>query len=147
MNYARLPSRVAVHESGHVLACILMRVPLVSATVEPSGEYAGLVQHHGPRVSAGAAGAADAVRWAAVLSAGRVAEEMVFGDADGLEHDELAMRELERRAGRPVAALGLNHAERLLWPRRDALLALARELDRRGTMSGAEVEAFVGRDG
>jgi ATP-dependent Zn protease len=142
MTYARLPSRVAVHEAGHCLCLLVVGIRVSSATVEPSGRYAGSVLHSGPCASP-----ADPVRWASVIAAGRVAEEMVFGDADGLEYDERAMRELERLAGRPVAALGLNHAERLLWPRRDALLALARELDRCGTMTGAEVEASVGGAG
>ena len=142
MSAERLPSRVAAHEAGHATCCLLMGVPLFSATVEPSGEYAGLVLRQA--VGRGRPGHADAMRDATVLAAGRVAEEMFFGDADGLDHDERAMRELERRIGRPVAALGLNHAERLLWPRRDALLRLAFELDRRGTMTGEEVAAVVG---
>ena len=66
---------------------------------------------------------------------------MVFGDAGGLEDDEAGMRDLEQRVGRTMASIALNHAERILWPRRAALLALACELDARGTMTGEEVEA------
>jgi hypothetical protein len=80
--------RGAFHESGHAVISLALGVPVSLVTIVPSGEYAARVEHPQPEAGIAYAPLTRAmearvgVMKFVLVEAGRIAEEIAFGEAD-----------------------------------------------------------------
>ena len=134
-------SRVAIHEAGHALACVLLNVGINFASVGPDGDRDGWVEH--VAVTGARPTRVQAMKEATICVAGEAAEVMSFGDATGLRDDLACLLDLERRYGGPLGLDARRRARALLinhWPE---LLAVARDLDTFGTLGEHDVRTAM----
>ncbi len=136
-----MPSRTAIHEAGHALACVLLNVGINFASVEPDGDRDGWVEH--VAVTGARPTRAQAMKEATICVAGEAAEVMSFGDATGLRSDLACLLDLERRYGGPLRLDAQRQARALLLTHGRELLAAARDLDTFGTLDEADVRTAM----
>ncbi len=141
--------RVAIHEAGHVVACLVLRRRLLSVSIGTASQHRGLTrcgQHPNldPRRRAGRSRIRRNIRREIIIAwSGLVAEEIATGRRDlaGLEDDARMVDRLLRRLEPDPAVriiLGrklLNEAIQLISDHWQAVAAMAKVLTEERTMS------------
>jgi hypothetical protein len=122
--------RVALHEAGHAVVCLGVRLPLVRLQLNP------------PRYDL-APGPHPRKAQLLALMGGGAAEELIFGDAIGTGSDDEQIRDL-LEPGDDEAALRDQVRQLLRWNVGTVRLLAAR-LMRERALSGEDVEAFIRR--
>lgn len=133
--------RVAAHEAGHALLCVLFRVPLEGVGYREGGGgiCATLSTHPAPRIAA------------LVFASGRAAEEVLgivaWSDSTysvDRQQIEACLDAMTFRCSRDEARKGIwGDAKGFLWSHCRALQALANELHTRRWMTGDEVHEVL----
>ena len=147
----------AYHEAGHAVAAWYLRCPLVSVSIEEDAESVGRVCFDIPDAFEHRKDAEAFLHRHLVISlAGAAAEVLLLRGVVDWDHPELsgdravAVDLAFRLTGSAVAAgalLGSAMARALntLRANRSALDQVATALERRGTLSAAEIERLIGR--
>ncbi len=125
-----LPSRTAIHEAGHALVAVILDETVESATVLREGDHAGRVYHSVPR------GPDGPLTDATITVAGQLAEEFVcyYTRRASRRSDDACLAAISESHGRQVVEEARRMAGEMLREHWAAVLAVARELDRVGTL-------------